>query len=169
MKVEDYTPRTRDIELWDFMDNVQIILNNGLYEFRLVMSVPSWSAQEGESCVYWTVGTSTTLGANRRFYIYINGVWTTLAYSSGAGGAIICDADGDTGLTPEWSADEDVIRYYVQDTYAFSMSSLGFGVLQDRGVCFNGPTFGTAAQKMVYVSSSSYLTLFTNGSVRMEM
>ena len=177
MKVEDYTPRTRDIELWDFMDNVQVILNNGLYEFRLVSSTPNWQAQQGESAIYYTVATTSGLGSNKRLYVYINNAWVSMSFGSGSGysGAILSDTDGDTGITPEWSADEDVIRFYVDNTYAFSMSSLGFGIQSDKSLWLDGVTgtarntYWTCTTNTASTGGYKYLRGYIDGKLRVEM
>ena len=78
----------------------------------------------------------------------------------------LVDADGDTGITPEFTADEDVLRYYCAGAFMFAMGSWGMGMGVDTPVIFDGATDGDT--KIQYVSATSYLTFETDGAVRIE-
>lgn len=158
MKVPDAVIKVKDLELIEFMDYVQVILNNGLYETRISASVPDWSANEGESLLYAS-------GTVRNLYFMIGAVWTRLSFNS-LGTLVIFDSDGDTGLTPEAVADEDIIRFYTAGIYNFAMGTFGFALATGVPVLFDGTNGDT---KWVYDSASQYLRGYTDGVLRQEM
>lgn len=158
MKVPDSVIKTKDLELVEFMDYVQTILNNGLYEMRIFGSVPDWLANDGENGIYVS-------GGNRQLYFYLNGVWSSIGFNS-IGTLILFDKDGDTGITPEATPDEDIIRFYTAGFYNFAMGTAGFALASDLPVLFDGIDGDT---KWVYNSGDNYLRGYTDGSLRIEM
>jgi len=112
MKIPDAVIKIKDLDLIEFMDSVQVVLNNGLYEFRISDTVPTWQANDGESLIYFTA-------TERKLFVFINGVWTFIGWN-GSGSLTLFDADGDTGITPEFTPDEDVIRFYANTSYMFA-------------------------------------------------
>lgn len=158
MKLPDAVIKVKDLELVEFMENVQVILNQGLYEMRITAQVPSWTAQTGETAIYYT-------GTVRTLYFYVNGVWAFIGFSS-TGALQLFDADGNTGITPEAELNEDVLRYYVAGNYAFAMSTLGFCMNSGTPVVFDGTDGDT---KWVYDASSTYLRAYVNNTLRMEI
>lgn len=158
MKVPDTVIKIKEIELRDFIDVVQTIINNGLMEMRIFTAIPTWTANDGETGIYVN-------GAIRQLYFYLNGVWASIGFSS-TGSLQLFDANGDTGITPEYSPNEDVIRFYTFGQYNFSMSTAGFAVAPGLPVMFNGVTGGT---QWVYDTSDNYLKGYVDGIKRMEM
>lgn len=158
MKVPDSIPKIKDLELFEFMDIVQLILNYGLYQMRVVTAIPDWAANEGEHAIYYS-------GDIRQLYFQINGMWTSIGFNS-LGTLILFDKDGDTGITPEFSTDEDVLRFYISGAYNFGMGSFGFAMPSDTPVVFDGTDGDT---KWVYESADGYLKCYVDGTLRMEM
>lgn len=159
MKISDYVIRTRDPELVNFMDEVQAIINNGLMEQRVVTSIPTWDANNGETTFYYS-------GTVRAYYFRINGLWTSIGFNT-IGSLVLFDADNDTGISPEATADEDVIRFYTAGVYKFAMDSVhGLSMSANTPVCFNGTD---ESVKWVYDTADSYFKCYVGGAVRMEM
>lgn len=158
MKVPDSVIRVKDLDLIEHMDNVQVILNNGLYETRIFSEVPNWSANEGESAIYAT-------GTARDLYFMINATWCKIGFNS-LGSLVLFDSDGDTGITPEATADEDIIRFYTSGIYNYAMGTAGFALATGQPVLFDGITGDT---KISYSSSDQYLKFTTDGVLRQEM
>ncbi len=158
MIVPDTVIKIKDLELVEFMDYVQTILNRGLYEFRTFDATPDWTANEGENGI---LVTGDTLG----LYVHINSTWTLIAFNS-IGTLTLFDADGDPGITPEFTADEDVLRFYSAGTYVVAIDTYGIQVNPAYKMVFDGlggDTYWT------YSSASTYLQCHVNGTLRMEM
>lgn len=90
------------------MDYVGIILNNGRYQFRLVVSVPTWIGIDGEAVIY-------SAGNERAMYVYIDDEWCNISWTVINGTSYlwlskIFDTDYDTSIDVEESVDEDIIR-----------------------------------------------------------
>lgn len=158
MKVPDSVIKTKDLELVEFMDYVQTILNNGLYEMRIFTSIPDWQANDGENGIYVS-------GDVRQLYFFLNGVWTSIGFNS-LGTLILFDKDGDTGITPEATVDEDVIRFYTAGFYNFAMGTYGFALATGLPVIFNGTDGG---MKWAYDTATQYLTGYVDGQIRIEL
>lgn len=161
MKVFDVVLRTKDPELQDFVDNVQILLNSGRYEFRVINEVPTWSANEGESVFY-------SSGTDRRLYCYINGQWCYVGYSSGgsAYGSYIINAEGDTAVFTEYTAAEKILRFYANNVYVMRITSTSVDVASGIPVVFDGTTESTYWK---YNATSHYLEGYVEGILRMEL
>ena len=149
------------------MDFVQIILNDGRYEMRVISSIPDWSANDGEFLCY-------AAGTARRFYIYVNDVWTYINFT--AGGIILLDiiqdTDGDTMIQLEESTDEDIIRFDIGDTQGGSageratINNEGFAVTSGLNVALDGRD---GNDYLKYNSSSEYIEVYLGGVLRMEL
>jgi len=59
----------KDPGLLDFMDFVRVILNQGKYNVRIVTTIPTGSAEDGELLLY------TDSVSTRRLYAYFNDAW----------------------------------------------------------------------------------------------
>lgn len=158
MKIPDTIFKTKDLDLIEFGDYAQVILNRGLYEFRIFDQVPDWTANNGENGIF-TTGTVSYL------YFHLNGVWLSIGFNS-IGALVLFDSDGDTGITPEATPDEDVIRFYTAGVYKFGMSTYGFFMSANTPVVFDGTAGDT---QWLYDSADSYLKAYVDGTLRMEM
>jgi hypothetical protein len=159
MKVSDAVIKVKDLDLIQFAEEVQTILNNGLVETRVVTSVPSWDANDGETAILWS-------GTTRALYFRAGGIWLNIGFNT-VGSLMLFDNDMDTGITPEYTLDEDIIRYYTEGVYKFAMSNtFGFAMSSNTPVCFNGTD---ESVKWVYDSADSYMKCYVAGAVRMEM
>ena len=158
MMVPDVVLKIKDLQLTDHVDSVQAILNNGLYQTRVLTVVPTWSANEGESAI-------SAIGTARDLYYHINSVWTRITFNS-LGSMVLFDSDNDTGITPEFSSDEDVLRFYTAGIFNFAMGTYGFALASNLPVMFDG-TVGD--YNWVYDSATGYMQAYTNGNLRMEM
>ena len=148
---------------------MNLILNAGKYEFPITSSVPTQQSNSGEQFVYTaTSGTAT----DRRFYVYIEGVWCAINFSSsgavsaGGFGDRIVDDDGNTGIFTQFTANEDRLRHYSAGTYIAAMDTYGIQIAPDYKMVFNGlggTTYWT------YSTASTYLQAYINGTLRMEM
>ncbi|MFA6100391.1 MAG: hypothetical protein WC750_06020 [Patescibacteria group bacterium] len=161
MKVPDAVIKTKDLELVEFMDYVQTILNNGLYEMRIFDAVPTWESNNGETGILVT-------GSNRQLYFYLNGVWNSIGFNS-LGTLVLFDKDQDTGITPEATADEDVIRFYTAGYYYFSMGTYGFSVAAGKPIFLDGTISTASGTAWVFDTATSYLTAYVGGVKRIEM
>lgn len=75
MKFENYefSPILRkDVELREFVDRTQQIINLGRYQLRVIEGIPGWTGDEGEMVAY-------SSGGVYRLYIYINSSWRVVA------------------------------------------------------------------------------------------
>ena len=147
MKVPDTVIKIKDLELVEFMDYTQTILNRGLYEMRIFNAVPDWVANEGEHGIYIT-------GTNRQLYFYVNSGWTSIGFNS-LGTLVLFDQDNDTGITPEFTADEDILRFFVSGSNNFAMGTVGFAMANNVPIIFDGLTGGT---QWVFDTATGYLT-----------
>lgn len=157
MKVPDAVIKVKDLDLIEFMDSVQVILNNGLYEYRLVSEEPTWAANNGESAIF-------AQGTARRLYVYVNS-WSYIGWNT-IGTLTLFDADGDTGITPEATTNEDVIRFYIAGVYKFGMGSFGLSLTSGTPLVFEGTAGDT---KWVYNSASQYLEGYVDSILRVEL
>ena len=158
MKVADAVIKVKDLELVEFMDTVQAILNNGLYEMRIFSQVPDWTANDGENGIYVS-------GSIRQLYFYLAGVWCTLGFTS-TGALQLFDNDLNTGITPEFTVNEDVIRFYTAGIYNFSMGTYGMTIAPGLPLYFDGVGGDTY---WVYNSVTNYLTGYADGVKRIEL
>jgi hypothetical protein len=158
MKVPDAVIRLKDFSLIEFMDDVQAILNNGLYEMRIFGSIPDWAANDGENGIYVS-------GSIRQMYFHLAGVWCSLGFSS-TGTLQLFDADVDTGITPEATLDEDVIRFYTAGFYNFSMGTNGMSIAAGLPLYFDGVG---GDSYWVYDTTTNYLTGYVDGIKRIEL
>jgi hypothetical protein len=161
MKVPDSVIKVKDLELVDFMDTVQAILNDGLYETRIFTSVPSWSANEGESAIYST-------GSANDLYYMIGGTWCRIGFNL-LGSLTLFDSNGDTGITPEATPNEDVIRFYTKGLYNFSMGTYGFSMAPGKPLFFDGTIVAGSGTNWVFDTTDSYLKCYVGGIKRIEM
>jgi hypothetical protein len=69
MKLNAYNILRNDREMEDMLNEMSDILNLGLYQENVLTAVPTYSAQEGESTLYYS-------GTDKRLYKYINGSWS---------------------------------------------------------------------------------------------
>lgn len=159
MKIPDAVIKVKDLDLVEFLDNVQVILNNGLYETRVVSTAPTWLANNGESALYYTNSD------NRKLYFYVNTGWTYIGWNS-IGSLTLFDADGDTGITPEATPNENVIRFYAATSYMFAISTFGLAMSAGTPIVFDGLT---GISKWYYDSTTRYLTGYVDGAKRIEM
>ena len=158
MKVPDAFLRTKDLALREVIDAVTAILNLGLYQMRVVDSVPTWAANQGETAIYYT-------GDTRALYFQVNSQWCSIGFNT-LGTMILSDADQDTFITPEATADEDILRYYVGGIYKFAMGSVGFAMAAGTPVVFDGIDGNTTWS---YNSATAYLQAHVDGTLVMEM
>ena len=158
MKLPDSVIKTRDFALIEHMEDVQAILNNGLYEMRIFGSIPSWAANDGENGIYVS-------GSIRQMYFHLNGVWCSLGFSS-SGSLQLFDSDVNTGITPEFTTNEDVIRFYTAGAYNFSMGTYGMTIASGLPLYLDGVGGDTY---WVYDTSTSYLTGYSDGTKRIEL
>lgn len=158
MKVPDAVIKVKDLELVEFMDAVQTILNNGLYELRIFDGVPNWQANQGENGIVVT-------SDNRQLYFYLNNTWCSIGFNS-LGNLVLFDKNQDTGITPEATPNEDVIRFYTAGYYNYLMGTVGFGMAAGKACMFDGTT---GDYKWVYDSASKYLCGYTHGFLRFEI
>jgi hypothetical protein len=167
MKAPDPILRTRDPELQDWVDRVNLILNAGKYEFFVTNTVPTEQANVGEQKVY-----QSDDGTLRRFYVFINGIWCSINFSSsgdvstGAFGDRILDDDKNTGIFTQFTTNEDRLRHYSAGVYVMAVDTYGIQIASDYKMVFDGlggDTYWT------YSSASSYLQCYINGTLRMEM
>ena len=81
MRIPDITLKRKiDPGMQDFMDYTMFILNDGLYQFRVLNGVPGWAANDGE-CVLYSSGTT------RALYFYVEGQWINITWQNvGNGG-----------------------------------------------------------------------------------
>ena len=159
MKVPDEVIRTRDLGLIEGFENIQLILNQGLYEMRTGSEIPTWAANDGETFLYLNDSAD-----ERRLYFRANGIWTFIGWTS-TGSLFLVDADGDTFITPEFTADEDTIRFYAQGIYQVAINTLGLCLPTNTPVCFDG-TDGTS--KWLFDSASTYMRGYNEGVLRVE-
>lgn len=80
MKIQDYSfsPALRqDTNFLSVMDDLASVINNGRYQMRVVISVPTWVGEEGEHLLYIS-------GTVRRFYFYdiTNSTWQFIQWNS---------------------------------------------------------------------------------------
>jgi len=142
----------------DFIDYTQTLLNRGLYEFRTFAAVPDWAANQGENGVLVS-------GSTLALYVHMNSVWTAIGFNL-LGTLTLFDADGDTGITPEATADEDILRFYSAGTYCAALDTYGLQFSAGYKVVFDGLA-GTTY--WTYSSASAYLQCYISGTLRMEM
>ena len=158
MKIPDTTIRIRDLELQEYLDYNQTVINRGLYEFRTFDAVPDWTANEGENGILAS-------GSTLAMYVHINSTWTKLNFNS-LGTFVIFDADGDTGITPEFTTDEDVLRFYSFGTYVVAMDTYGLQVSAGYKIVLDGLAGNTY---WTYSSASVYMQGYVDGTLRIEM
>lgn len=77
MKVPNVELKIRDLELIDFMDRVQTILNAGLYTMRVLTASPDWVGENGEHGILVSGSTGT-------LYIYAD-QWMAVGLGSVTG------------------------------------------------------------------------------------
>ena len=65
----------RDPGILDFMDYVRVILNQGKYSTRVVTSIPTGTANDGEMLLY------TDGGSTQRLYAYFGSAWRYITFS----------------------------------------------------------------------------------------
>lgn len=157
MKVPDAVIKVKDLDLVEFMDSVQVMLNNGLYEMRLISEVPDWFANNGESAIY-------AQGTARRLYVYVN-TWSYIGWNT-IGSLTLFDADGDTGISPEATPNEDVIRFYIAGINKFAMGSMGLALTDGTPLVLDGTDGDT---KWVHNSGTNYLEGYVDGVLRVEL
>lgn len=144
------------------MDNVQTILNNGLYEMRVVDVVPTWQANNGETALYFDDSDT------RKLYFFVNGIWTFIGWNP-SGSLVLFDADGDTGITPEFTTDEDVIRFYANSSLMMAVSTFGIVVPAGTKIVVDGVNVASGDTYWTYHSASQYSQYYVDGALRMEM
>jgi len=77
MRLEDIPlPRTIAVQALELFEQIKEVLNTGRYEMRVVSSVPTWTANEGETVLY-------TSGAVWEFYAYLDGAWRKISWNTG--------------------------------------------------------------------------------------
>lgn len=158
MKVPDAVIKVKDLDLVEMLDSIQTILNNGLYEMRIFSSIPDWIANDGESGIYVS-------GDIRQLYFSLNGIWTSIGFNS-LGTLVLFDNDGDTGITPEATTDEDILRFYTAGYYNFAMGTFGFAMAAGLPIFFDGINGDT---RWVYDTSDNYLKGYVDNIKRIEM
>ncbi len=158
MKIPDVVIKTKDLELSEFIDYTQAVINNGLYEMRIFGGVPDFQANDGENGIFVS-------GSVRQLYFFLNGVWSSIGFNS-LGTLVLFDKDADTGITPEFTVDEDVIRFYTAGFYNFAMGTFGLAIAQELPLLFDGPTGDTY---WVYTTTDNYLKGYVDGVKRIEM
>lgn len=169
MKSPDPLLRVKDAELSEWVDRINLILNSGKYETRVLNTEATEAtlANEGESYIY-----ASDDGTIRKLKFYINGVWATInftssgAVSAGGFGDRILDDDGNTGIFTQFTSNEDRLRHYSNGSYVMAVDTYGIQVAPTYKVVFDGlggDTYWT------YSSASSYMQCYLNGTLRMEM
>lgn len=156
----------QDAGLQDFMDYVQILLNGGRYEMRVISEVPTWAANEGEALLYAS-------GSDRRVYYYINGIWCYAAFAITGNISKIVDGDTDTWIDVETSADEDKIRMATANIQRVVVDSTGLEVISGDLAVTTGLKVnleGTGGGSYFkYNSGTSYTEIWSNGEKRIEL
>lgn len=89
MKVPDAIIKVKDLELVEFLDYVQTILNKGLYEIRVLDAAPSGSANDGELASYIP-------GEAALLYVHSGGIWYSVGINSLDGGIAVGTGTGAT-------------------------------------------------------------------------
>ena len=157
-----------DFGLQDFMDYTMFILNDGLYQFRVLDAIPNWEANDGEAVLY-------SSGTTRALYFYINGQWVNITWSGGGSAPIalaLVDYDEDTLVEVEQHSDEDIIRFSTGNTQGgasgerATITNDGFALETGLGIIFDGRGGDT---KFKYNSTSNYLEGWVDGSLRIEL
>ena len=158
-----------DFGILDFYDYTRIILNDGRYEFRIIVEEPNWVGNEGEAVAY-------AAGNDRRFYIYINGAWVMLAWVTGGGPlkiSKILDDDEDTKVDCEETTDEDKVRIDTGGTERVVVDSSGVDVKTGDLVVASGGKIGyegiSGDSYWKYNSGTTYMELYTNGELRLQV
>lgn len=152
------------------MDYTMIILNQGLYQMRMINSVPGWVANEGEGLLY-SDGAGT-----RRLYFYIDTAWRYIEWTgSGSGFSMnwIRDADLDTKVDTEETSDEDYVRIDTGGTEALvvdpnqdvEVKAGSFFVPENEKVGFEGLAGDTYLK---WNSSSLNLELYVQNTLRIS-
>ena len=168
MKAPDPLLRTKDPELWDWIDRVNLILNSGKYEFFITNVIPTERANNGEQKIYASDDSSI-----RRFYVYIQGVWCLINFDTGGNvttggfGDHIIDANGDTLVHTDYNhVNEDIVRTYSRGVYVMAVDTYGLQIAPAYKVVFDGLAGDTY---WTYSSASTYMQCYLNGTLRMEM
>lgn len=78
MNVPNATIQSRDLELLDFLDSMQTILNNGLYEIRMFDSAPTFVNEAGENGFLVS-------GSTVDWYLSTGSAWYSFRLNSTAG------------------------------------------------------------------------------------
>lgn len=169
MRIPDITLKKKiDPGIQDFMDYTMFILNDGLYQFRVLNGVPNWLADDGESVLY-------SSGTTRALYFYINGQWVNITWTGGGTSPIalaLVDYDEDTLVEVEKFADEDTIRFSTGDSKGGTAGEraiidyLGFHLTTDLQVTYDGAAGDTYTK---YNSATAYLETYIDGSKRLEL
>ena len=130
----------------EFYDWVRVTLNNGRYQMRVNSEIPDWSGEDGEFLLY-------TGSAGDRFYCYFNSAWNWMGFSGGtAYVTAIYDADYDTGITAEYTTDEDMLRFWTYGLQRGDVSSSGQWTMQKVDMT-SGSSYDLLNLKATYSSS----------------
>ena len=168
MKIPSVEIRTKDAELVDWMDNTASLLNNGRYQYRVLSTIPDWTANEGEAVLYHS-------GSDRRLYIYMGGQWCYAAWITTSGifeMSMIQDANHDTRVMTEKTANEDKVRVDTAGTERVVIDSSGVDVKTGDLVVASGGKIGyegiSGDSYWKYNSATTYMELYTNGELRLQ-
>jgi hypothetical protein len=163
MRIPDITLKRKiDPGIQDFMDYTMFILNDGLYQFRVLDGEPAWTADNGESVLF-------SDGTTRRLYFYVDGMWVNITWSGGSSSPIclaLVDTDEDTLVEVEKYTDEDKVRFTTAGTLRAVIDEDGLAMTSEHKVIFDG-LLGDTYWK--YNSVSAYLEGWVDGSKRIEL
>lgn len=165
MRIPDITLKRKiDPGIQDFMDYTMFILNDGLYQFRVIDGTPAWEADNGEAVLYSDTDTGT-----RKLYFYVDGQWVAITWSGGSASPIalaLVDTDEDTLVEVEKYDDEDKIRFSAGGTEIAAIDSAGLALTSEFKLILDGVAGDTYWK---YNSTSGYLEGYVDGSKRVEM
>ena len=163
--------KLKDPGLFEFMDYVRIIINNGRYQFRIVVDVPTWTGIEGEAVIY-------SAGNERSMYVYIDDTWCNISWliigqTAYLIASKIFDTDYDTKVDVEESSDEDYIRMDTGGTEALvidpsqdvELKAGSFAVPSDEKIGFEGLT---GDNYWTWDTDTLYMELYVQGTLRAQ-
>ena len=158
--------KVRDVELWNWIDTANLVMNSGRYEFPIYSAtLATYQINDGESFIVST-------GTVRQLTVRINSVLCSINFNSsgkvsGTGlGDRITDTDGNTGVFTEFTSDENIIRFYSNGVYVAALNTAGLSVAAGFPIVMEGLGGDTYR---VYNATTQYIQWFLNGAIRMEI
>lgn len=172
MKIPDIElQKLRDPGLFEFMDFVRIVINDGRYQFRLVVTEPTWTGIEGEAVIY-------SAGDERAMYVYIDNQWVNITWKIIGQTAYlitskIFDTDYDTKVDVEESSDEDYIRMdtagvealIIDPSQDVEITAGSLAVQSDEKIGFEGLT---GDNYWTWDTNTLYMEIYVQGTLRAQ-